>query len=45
MGALTYEPDYHFYEKESSIDLDVIAKECSKILKTDYSEIEKMFNV
>lgn len=40
MGALTYEPDYHFeMSKEgTSLDLDRIAEECASILKTDYSD-------
>lgn len=46
MGALTYEPDYHYYEEDSSIDLDVIAWECSKILKTDYSgNLDELFRL
>lgn len=46
MGALTYEPDYHFYEEESSMDLDSIAEECSKILKTDYSDnLDELFRL
>ena len=38
MGALIYEPDYHFYLDKPCLDLDKIAEECSKILKTQYSE-------
>lgn len=38
MGALTYEPDYHFKTENTSMDFDVIAEECSKILRTEYSE-------
>lgn len=38
MGALTYEPETDFAAEPPKIDLDRIAKECEKILKTDYSE-------
>lgn len=38
MGALIYEPDYHFDLDKPCLDLDKIAEECSKILKTQYSE-------
>jgi serine/threonine-protein kinase HipA len=38
MGALTYEPEVHLGKGIQDIDYDEIALECSKILKTDYSE-------
>lgn len=44
MGALTYEPDRHFEELYSDMELDEIAEECSKILKTDSSEkLDELF--
>lgn len=38
MGALTYEPDYHFNLPESDLSLDDIAAECANMLKTNYSD-------
>lgn len=38
MGALTYEPEVSLEEKNSTMNLDEIAEECSKLLKTEYSE-------
>lgn len=46
MGALTYKPDYHFKAEEYGINLDKIAKECSKILKTDHSDnLDELFRL
>lgn len=46
MGALTYEPDYHFETASNDDDLDRLAEECSKILQTDYSEnIDELFRL
>lgn len=46
MGALTYEPDYHFPVEEKEEDLDRIAGECEKILKTDCSEnLDELFRL
>lgn len=46
MGALTYEPDYHFEITEQAFDLDKIAIECANILKTDYSDdLDKLFKL
>jgi serine/threonine-protein kinase HipA len=38
MGALTYEPVHRFESPTTSVDLDLIAKECAKVLTTDYDE-------
>lgn len=38
MGALTYQPEKNFSEPQSSMDLDQLAEECQKILKTEYSD-------
>ncbi len=38
MGALTYYPEKHFLEQNSSLDLDELAEQCQKILNTEYSE-------
>lgn len=44
MGALTFEPEHHFEAENSVLDLDLIAEECSKILKTKYSEnLDELF--
>lgn len=46
MGALTYEPDYHFEISEQTLELDRIAIECANILKTDYSnDLDKLFEL
>lgn len=48
MGALTYEPDYHFEISEigATLDLDRIAEGCSSVLKTDYSDdLDKLFKL
>lgn len=46
MGALTYEPDYHFEISNQELNLDKIAEECSNILKTDYSEnLDELFRM
>ena len=36
MGALEYEPDYEVIGTDTILDLDYIAGECRKILKTEY---------
>ncbi len=38
MGALTYEPDYHFELSSPTLDLDKISAECANMLRTDDSE-------
>lgn len=38
MGALTFEPEVILEEKNPALNLDEIAEECSKLLKTEYSE-------
>lgn len=38
MGALTYEPEITLENSDSNLDLDEIAEECSKLLKTEFSE-------
>lgn len=46
MGALTYEPDYHFEMSDQTLNLDRIAIECANILKTDYSDdLDKLFQL
>jgi serine/threonine-protein kinase HipA len=48
MGALTYEPDYHFEKSElgTSLDFDRIAEECANLLKTDYTDdLDKLFRL
>lgn len=46
MGALTYEPDYHFETASNDNDLDRLAEECSKILQTDYAEnVDELFRL
>jgi len=46
MGALTYEPNFHFNISEPTLDLDKIAAECANILKTDYSDdLDKLFKL
>ena len=38
MGALEYEPNYELGDIKETGDLDHLAKECQKILMTEYSE-------
>lgn len=38
MGALSYEPEYTLHVYDEMMDLDVIAKECSKILQSKILE-------
>lgn len=38
MGALTYYPEKRFSEQQSRVNLDELAEECQKILKTEYSD-------
>lgn len=38
MGALCYRPDWCLSDKETELSLDVLAVECQKILKAEYSE-------
>lgn len=46
MGALCYEPDYHFELEEASLDLDKIACECEKILNSDTTDsLDKLFQL
>lgn len=46
MGALSFEPDRHVNLTGCTMDLDEIAKECSNILKTDYSEnLDELFKM
>ncbi len=42
MGALCYEPEYHFDTGNISIDLDEISRECQKILNTDTTDKNKL---
>lgn len=44
MGALTYKPEINFVVGRQDMDLDWIAEECAKILKTDYSDnLDELF--
>ena len=44
MGALTYKPDIAMQTKEQNPDLDTIAAQCSKILKTNFCEnLDQLF--
>lgn len=46
MGALTYRPETDFTTEHEIKDLDWIAKECERILKTDYSEnLDELFRL
>lgn len=46
MGALTYKPEIDFATGRQDMDLDWIAKECAKILKTDYSDnLDELFRL
>lgn len=38
MGALTYQPEKDLKREQSDIDLDVLAMQCQKILKTEFSD-------
>ena len=38
MGALCYEPEQHFDITDTKMDLDEIAAECSRILKSEYTD-------
>lgn len=46
MGALRYEPEYRLPVKNTDLDLDKIAAECSEILATDYSSnLDELFRL
>ncbi len=46
MGALCYEPDFHFAADETSLDLDEIAEECRRILNTESAEnLDELFRL
>lgn len=46
MGALEYEPDYEVVDNDTVLDLDYIAAECGKILKTEYSkDLDSIFKM
>ncbi len=46
MGALTYEPDYSSILEKPSIDLDRIAEECAKILKSSETDnLDELFQL
>ena len=38
MGALEYEPDHTFKERQDAIDLDHLAAQCRQILTSEYAE-------
>jgi serine/threonine-protein kinase HipA len=44
MGALTYEPQIEWEQERQHLDLDTLADECAKILKTEYSDnLDELF--
>ena len=46
MGALTYEPEVSLENQNSDMDLDEIAEECSRLLKTEFSEkLDELFSM
>lgn len=46
MGALTYEPNYHFETSSSKLDLDKLSNECAAILASNYSEnLDELFRL
>lgn len=46
MGALSYRPAITLYEDVSSVELDRIAGECEKLLKTEYTEdLDQLFRL
>ena len=46
MGALCYEPDYHFETEQSRMSLDEIARECRSILNNDSSDsLDELFRL
>lgn len=46
MGALTYEPEYRFQTENEELDLDRIARECSRILQTEESsDLDELFRL
>ncbi|MCR5836056.1 MAG: type II toxin-antitoxin system HipA family toxin [Lachnospiraceae bacterium] len=46
MGALEYEPDYEVVDAGTILDLDYVAAECGKILKTEYSkDLDSIFKM
>ena len=38
MGALSYQPEYKVETEQSRLNLDYLAKQCQKILRTEYAE-------
>ena len=46
MGALAYEPDYNLNRATKDVDLDILADECSKILRTNYIDnVDELFKL
>lgn len=46
MGALSFEPDKHIALAQSTMSLDELAEECSKVLRTDNSEnLDELFRM
>ena len=46
MGALSFEPDRHIALAQSTMSLDELAEECSKVLRTDNSEnLDELFRM
>ena len=44
MGALTYEPEISLENQNSDMNLDEIAEECNRLLKTEFSErLDELF--
>lgn len=46
MGALCYEPEYHFQTEQKQVTLDEIAQECRRVLYTEESEkLDELFRL
>lgn len=46
MGALSYRPSHEFVTEAETADLDLLARECKRMLKTDYSEeLDELFRL
>lgn len=46
MGVLSYEPEYTLHVNDEMMDLDAIAKECSKILQSEKSDkLDELFRM
>lgn len=46
MGALTYKPEHKFQTENDVLDLDILARECSKILESQNSDnLDELFQL